>query len=70
MRDRYKNYHLANFFPARVVAAGCLHRVMRRRGLSVENRDQWVSNITGGKVDSEDFEEVLFELGKIDSSRT
>lgn len=36
----------------------------------MENRDQWVSNITGGKVDSEDFEEVLFELGKIDSSRT
>lgn len=37
---------------------------MRKRGLQVERRDRWVDEVTSGKVDPEDFEEVLEELTK------
>ena len=57
---RCKNYQLANFFPARAVALGCLHVVMEERGLRMTNeRKDWVDDIASRKVDGEDFEEVL-----------
>lgn len=63
-----KNYQLANFFPARAVAVGCLYMVLKKRGILVHNRDRWVDDITSGKVDAEDFEEVLEELAQANQS--
>lgn len=65
-----KNYQLANFFPARAVAVGCLYMVLKKRGMLVHNRDRWVDHITSGKVDVEDFEEVLEELAQANQSGT
>lgn len=60
---RCKNYRLANFFPARAVAAGCLFVVLTARGLQIPaSRELWLDDITSGKVDIEDFDEVLVEL--------
>lgn len=60
---RCKNYRLANFFPARAVAAGCLFVVLTARGLQIPaSQERWLDDITSGKVDMEDFEEVLVEL--------
>ena len=62
---RCKDYRLANLFPARAVALGCLYVVMEDRGLKItENVADWVDDITGGKVDMEDLEEVVQELRK------
>ena len=58
--QRCKNYQLANLFPARAVALGCLYAVMEERGLRTANvRNEWVDDIASRKVDNEDFEEVL-----------
>ena len=58
--QRCKNYQLANLFPARAVALGCLYAVMEERGLRTANeRIEWVDEIASRKVDKEDFEEVL-----------
>lgn len=60
---RCKNYRLANFFPARAVAAGCLFVVLTARGLQIPaSRERWLDDITSGKVDIEDLDEVLVEL--------
>lgn len=60
---RCKNYRLANFFPARAVAAGCLFVVLTARGLQIPvSTERWLDDITSGKVDMEDFDEVLVEL--------
>lgn len=60
---RCKNYRLANFFPARAIAAGCLFVVLSARGLQIPvSQERWLDDITSGKVDMEDFEEVLVEL--------
>lgn len=58
-----------NFFPPRAVAVGCLYVVMMKRGMQVEKRDRWVDDITSGKVDPEDFEEVFEELTRRDHNR-
>ncbi|MCJ1356757.1 MAG: hypothetical protein MMC33_006753 [Icmadophila ericetorum] len=58
-----KNYQLANLFPARAVAVGCLYLAIEERGLRItEDVKMWLDNITSGKVDVGDFEEVLDEL--------
>lgn len=55
-----KNYQLANLYPARAVALGCLYVVMEERGLrTTEGRKAWVDGISSRKVDEEDFEEVV-----------
>lgn len=60
---RCKNYRLANFFPSRAVAAGCLFVVLTARGLQIPaSQERWLDDITSGKVEMEDFEEVLIEL--------
>ena len=57
---RCKDYQLANLFPARAVALGCLYVVMEERGLrTVKARKEWVDDIASRKVDNEDFEEVV-----------
>jgi len=61
-----KNYRLANLFPARAVALGCLFVVMQERGLRItEGRTKWVDDISSRKVDYEDFEEVVEALRSI-----
>ena len=61
---RCKNYNLSNLFPSRAVALGCIYTVLQDRGLRItEELPQWVDGITSGKVDLEDFKEVLEELG-------
>lgn len=61
-----KNYQLANLFPARAVALGCLYAVMDDRGLKItENLADWVDHTTSRRVDIEDFKEVIQELRKI-----
>lgn len=55
-----KNYQLANLFPARAVALGCLYAAMEERGWQITGgRNEWVNNISSRKVDAEDFEEVI-----------
>jgi len=55
-----KNYQLANLYPARAVALGCVYVVMEERGLrTTEGRKGWVDRISSRKVDVEDFEEVV-----------
>lgn len=57
---RCKDYQLANLFPARAVALGVVYRVMEDRRLRVERElREWVSDVGSGKVDVEDFEEVV-----------
>ena len=64
--NRCKQYGLANRYPARAVALGCLYVVMEDRGLKItENLSDWVDHTTSGKVDTEDFEEVIHELKEI-----
>lgn len=45
---------------------GVLYDVLRNRGLQIEEQGvDWVSHITSGKVDYEDFEEVIAELKRL-----
>lgn len=61
-----KNYQLANLFPARAVALGCLYAVLEDRGLKIRgNLVDWVDHTTSGRVDMEDFEEVIQELREV-----
>ncbi|CAF9912457.1 hypothetical protein IMSHALPRED_000320 [Imshaugia aleurites] len=61
-----KNYQLANLFPARAVALGCLNVTMEERGLRTANaRKEWVDDIGSRKVDNEDFEEVVEILKRV-----
>ena len=60
-----KNYQLANLFPARAVALGCVYEALNEKGLTVkEDIAEWVDHISSGKVDLEDFEEVTLEIQK------
>ena len=64
-RLRCKDYRLTNLFPARAVSVGCLYLVLEERGLRIpEDLENWLDDITSGKVDREDFEEVLEALKK------
>ncbi|KAM0796120.1 hypothetical protein BDR22DRAFT_893462 [Usnea florida] len=60
-----KNYQLANLFPARAVALGCLHVVMEERNLrTAKARKDWVDEVASRKVDYEDFKEIVEILNK------
>ena len=59
-KRRCKNDQLANLFPARAVAAGCLFQTLKEKGvLIVEDPSAWLDHVTNGKVDIEDFREAL-----------
>ena len=60
-----KNFQLANMFPVRAVALGCLHVVMKERGLQGDDGLAiWTDLVSGGKVDIEDITEVIETLQK------
>ncbi|OCL06149.1 hypothetical protein AOQ84DRAFT_83055 [Glonium stellatum] len=55
-----KNYQLSNFFPARALAAACVYVTFQDYGFNVGgDRSTWLEEVTSGKVDIEDFDEVL-----------
>lgn len=65
-RNSCKDYQLANLFPPRAVALGCLHVVMEGRGMGrTAGTKEWVDDISSRKVDIEDFEEVIERLKSI-----
>ena len=68
IRGRCKNYEVAEFYPARAVAIVSLFLAMDERGLSVGEGTQelqvWIDDTSGGKVDAEDFWEVVGLLRK------
>ena len=64
--NRCKSHRLTNLYPARAVALGSLYVVMEDRGLKItENVSGWVDRTASGKVDMEDFEEVIYELRRM-----
>lgn len=57
---RCKNNQIANLFPARAVAIGCLYLVMEDRNLeTIRHKKDWLAGITSRKVDVQDFDEVI-----------
>ncbi|KAI4215765.1 MAG: hypothetical protein LQ351_001752 [Letrouitia transgressa] len=61
-----KSYQLANHYPARAVALGCVYTTLRAKGLlSADDPTAWVRDIGSGKVDVEDFAEVVEELRRL-----
>ncbi|KAI9874799.1 MAG: hypothetical protein M1830_009257 [Pleopsidium flavum] len=63
--DACKNYQLAIFYPARAIAAACLYVAFNERGLHVtEDMSRWLEEVTSGRVDRADFDEILVELAK------
>lgn len=69
-KQRCKSYQLANLYPSRAVALGCVYTTMRGQGLlsaavGGEDLTSWVRDISSGKVDVEDFAEVVEELGRL-----
>ncbi|KAL9039280.1 MAG: hypothetical protein Q9214_004940, partial [Letrouitia sp. 1 TL-2023] len=68
-KTRCKSYQLANLYPSRAVALGCVYTTMRAQGLlsagAGEDPTSWVRDIGSGKVDVEDFAEVVEELGRL-----
>lgn len=63
---RCKDYGLANLFPPRAVALGVMYVVLGEKGLTVRTDvREWVKEVGSGKVDGEDFEEVVEVLGKV-----
>lgn len=62
---RCKDYQLANLFPARAVALGVVCTILEDRGLRIRMQQrEWVKDVGSGKVDHEDFEEVVEILKK------
>lgn len=62
---RCRNYELANLFSARAVALGAVYVVLEASRLRIEQGvSEWVKDIGSGKVDNEDFEEVVAILRK------
>lgn len=60
---RCKNYSLANLYPARAVAAGCVWFTMEKRGwVGAPEMRKWVDRTTSGKVDIEDLQEIVEQL--------
>ncbi len=58
--SRCRNYELANLFPARAVALGAVYVSLEASRLRIEQGvSEWVKDIGSGKVDKEDFEEVV-----------
>ncbi|KAI4102905.1 MAG: hypothetical protein LQ339_004450 [Xanthoria mediterranea] len=63
--DACRNYELANLFSARAVALGAVYVVLEASRLRIEQGvSEWVKDIGSGKVDNEDFEEVVAILRK------
>jgi hypothetical protein len=57
---RCKNYQLSNFFPARVLAAACTYVTFQDYGLNIRSdKSIWLEEVTSGKADMEDFDEVV-----------
>lgn len=56
-----KNERLACQFPVRTVAAATVLLVLRDRGIFVENEEWegWLRNISGERVNMEDFGDVV-----------
>ena len=53
-------------FPARAVALGCVFISLDERCLGIsEDVTEWVDQISSGKVDIEDFKEIILELQDI-----
>lgn len=47
------------------MALACVYEALNERGLTVkEDMVEWVDHISSGKVDLEDFEEVVLEIQK------
>ncbi|KAI9839562.1 MAG: hypothetical protein M1819_002188 [Sarea resinae] len=64
--DACKNYQLANFFPARAVAAACLYRALQaHRLIGPNNVTKWLEEVTSGRVDRADFDDILAELANV-----
>ncbi len=60
-----KDYQLANLFPMRAVALGVVYTVLENRELRIEMQPrEWMKDVGSGKVDDEDFEEVVDILKK------
>ncbi|KAH0544850.1 hypothetical protein FGG08_001079 [Glutinoglossum americanum] len=58
-----QSYQLANYFPARTIAAACLYVTLREKGLRVtQSVGSWLEEVTGGRVDAGDFHDVVAEL--------
>ncbi|KAH0565957.1 hypothetical protein GP486_000649 [Trichoglossum hirsutum] len=65
-----QSYQLANYFPARAIAAACLYVTLREKGLRVKQSvESWLEEVTNGRVDAEDFYDVIAELEQIKDSR-
>ena len=59
---RYR-YSFVSLFPARAVAAACLYSVLQDQGLRISNDTAaWLDEVTNGRVDKDDLDEVLAEL--------
>ena len=59
---RCRNYQLANLFPPRAVALACVYKALELKGLIIkEEIAEWTDQISSGKVDAEDLEEVILE---------
>ena len=55
-----KYYQIVNFFPARAIALGSLYVTLLENGLNIPvDVGQWTKEISGRKVDFEDFEEII-----------
>lgn len=62
---RCKSYQLANYFPAKTIAAGCVYIVLKNRGLLLEvHAGTWLKEKIGRSIEMEDFEEAISILGQ------
>lgn len=57
---RCKIYKVANFYPARAIAAACVRAT--NPGNSRLNARKWVEHVTGGKVDLDDCYDIIGEM--------
>ena len=61
---------MANLYPARAIAAACLYDTLQRRQVGLSGPvDDWLDEVTGGKVEREDFDEILAELTNLRDGR-
>ena len=60
-----KKEGMVDLFPARVVAVGALFVGLKKKGMHLTHEDEssrlrdWVDEVTSGKVEFEDFEELV-----------
>ncbi|KAI5855799.1 hypothetical protein BZA05DRAFT_332927 [Tricharina praecox] len=65
-----RDYRLVNLFTARTVAAACFFVAAERMGVVLvgvdeTGREEWVKRLTSGRVEFEDFEDAVEEVGKV-----